>query len=97
MIDLYTLTELEKSTYVFLKTKDSFTTISKRPVRNKYQVFTTKKITSRMADDINKLYRANLEVTRINFEQGFLIIRLKEKSTYRHIVKAVKTVLYGQS
>ncbi|MDD2300457.1 MAG: hypothetical protein PHQ67_11235 [Fermentimonas sp.] len=91
------LTELNKGTHVFLKTDDSFTTISKHPVDENYQVFTTKKVTSRMADDINKLYRANLEVTRINFEQGFLIIRLKEKSTYRHIVKAVKTVLYGQS
>src|SRR5690554_2147278 len=97
MIDLYTLTELEKSTYVFLKTKDSFTTISKMPVRNKYQVFTTKKITSQMADDINRLYGANLEVTRINFDQGFLIIKLKNKSTYKHIVKAIKSVLYGKS
>jgi len=91
------LTELNKETHVFLKNDDSFTTISKRPTDENYQVFTTKKITSQMADDINSLYSANLEVTRINFDQGFLIIRLKNKSSYRHIVKAVKTVLYGKS
>jgi hypothetical protein len=91
------LKELSKETYVFLKTKDSFTTIAKRPVDDKYQVFTTKKITSQMADDINNLYGANLEVTRINFDQGFLIIKLKNKSTYKHIVKAIKSVLYGKS
>lgn len=50
-----------------------------------------------MADDINNLYGANLEVTRINFDQGFLIIKLKNKSTYKHIVKAIKSVLYGKS
>lgn len=88
--------ELSKETHVFLKTEDSFTAIAKRPVNNKYQVFTNKKISARTADDINLLYGANLEVTRINFEQGFLIFRLKEKSTYRHIVKAIKSVLYGK-
>ncbi|MDD2245342.1 MAG: hypothetical protein PHR13_12140 [Dysgonamonadaceae bacterium] len=91
------LKELSKETHVFLKTEDSFTSISKRPRNNKYQVFTTKKITSQMGDDINNLYGANLEVTRINFDQGFIIIRLKNKSTYRHIVKAIKSVLYGKS
>lgn len=91
------LTELNKETHVFLKTDDSFTTISKRPTDENYQVFTTKELTTQMADDINKLYGANLEVTRINFDQGFLIIKLKKKSTYKHIVKAVKTVLYGKS
>jgi len=89
--------ELNKETHVFLKTEDSFTAIAKRPVNNKYQVFTTEKITTQLADDINKLYGANLEVTRINFDQGFIIIRLKNKSTYRHIVKAIKSVLYGKS
>lgn len=91
------LKELSKETHVFLKTEDSFTAIAKRPVDNRYQVFTTKIITTHIADDINLLYGANLEVTRINFEQGFLIIKLKSKSSYRHIVKAIKSVLYGKS
>lgn len=91
------LKELSKETHVFLKTEDSFTAIAKRPVDNRYQVFTTKIITTHTADDINILYGANLEVTRINFEQGFLIIKLKSKSSYRHIVKAIKSVLYGKS
>lgn len=91
------LKELNKETHVFLKTENTFTTISKRPIKNKYQVFTTIKLTTQIADDINKLYSANLEVIRINFEQGFLIIKLKKKSSYKHIVKAVKSVLYGES
>lgn len=88
---------IDKSTHVFLKDKESFTSISKRKFRGVYQVFTTIKLTSQMADQINELYSANLEVVRVNFKDGFLLIKLKEKSTYKHIVKAIKTVLYGES
>lgn len=88
---------LDKSTHVFLKEEDSFTSIAKKKFKGVYQVYTTKKLTSQMADQINDLYAANLEVVRINFKDGFLLIKLKEKSTYKHIVKAIKTVIYGKS
>jgi len=89
--------QIEKETHVFLKTEDSFTSISKKKFKGVYQVYTTIKLTSQIADQINDLYRKNLEVIRINLKDGFLLIRLKEKSSYNHIVKAIKTVLYGQS
>lgn len=91
------MTELDKGTHVFLKNAESFTSISKREIDGNYQVFTTEKISTQTADEINELFGANLEVTRLNFEQGFLIFRLKRKSTYKHIVKAIKTVIYGKS
>lgn len=87
----------DKSTHVFLKTEDNFTSIAKKKFKGVYQVFTTIKLTSQMADQINSLYSANLEVVRINFKDGFLLIKLKEKSTYKNIVKAIKTVIYGES
>lgn len=89
--------ESDKETHVFLESGDSFTSIAKQKIKGVHQVFTTEKLTSRMADQINKLYNANLEVTRVNFEKGFMFIKLKRKSTYKHIVEAVKTVLHGQS
>ncbi|MEA4918119.1 hypothetical protein SDC9_136059 [bioreactor metagenome] len=89
--------QTEKETHVFLEDGRSFTSIAKKKFKGVYQVYTTIKLTGQMADQINDLYGAHLKVVRINFRDGFLLMKLKEKSTYRHIVKAIKTVLYGQS
>lgn len=91
------LTLLDKETHVFLKTEKSFTTIAKRKRKGTYQVFTTIKLESSMADQMNELFESNLEVTRVNFIKGFLFIKLKEGSSYMHIVRAIKTVIYGVS
>lgn len=91
------LTQINKETHVFLKDEGSFTSISKRKMKGVYQVYTTKKITSLMADQIDQLFKANMRVQRINFDQGFILVKLLEGSSYHDIVRAIKTVLYGQS
>lgn len=89
--------QIDKETHVFLKDEDSFTSIAKRNCKGLHQVFTSIKLTYQMADQINNLFSANLEVKRINVEQGFLLIKLKRGSTYMSIVRAVKSVLYGEN
>jgi len=84
-----------KETHVFIKDEQTFTSISKKKVANLHQIFTTKKLTSQMADQIDELYSANLEVTRLDFDKGFMFIRLK-RGSYRDVVRAIKTVLYGE-
>lgn len=91
------ITMLDKETHVFLKKEGSFTSISKRKIKGTHQVFTTDKLTSEMADQINCLFGANLEVVRVNFEKGFILIRLKQGGSYKDIVRSIKTVLYGES
>ena len=90
------ITMLDKETHVFLKKEGSFTSISKRKNRGTHQVYTTEKLTSEMADQINSLFGANLEVVRVHFEKGFILIKLKPGGAYKNIVQAIKTVLYGE-
>lgn len=89
------ITILNKETHVFIKNEKTFTAISKKKVHDQHQIFTTMKLTPQMADQIDQLYSANIEVNQVNLEKGFLFIRIK-KGTYRDIVRAVKTVLYGE-
>lgn len=89
--------QIDKETHVFLKETDSFTSIAKRKLKGVYQVYTNKKLTPEIADQIDNLFRANLEVRRINFDQGFILIKLHAGSTYHDIVRAIKTILYGES
>lgn len=91
------LTQINKETHVFLKDEKSFTSISKRKMKGVYQVYTSLNITSQMADQIDQLFKSNLQVQRINFDQGFILVRLLDGSSYLDIVRAIKTVLYGQS
>lgn len=89
------LTQINKETHVFLKDENSFTSISKRKMKGVYQVYTSLAITSQMADQIDQLFKANLQVQRINFDQGFILVRLLDGSSYHDIVRAIKTVMYG--
>ena len=88
------ITILNKETHVFLKDADSFTTVAKKPdVKGRYQVFTTKKLYTPYADDIERLYK-EITVQRIDIERGFILIKLQKGYNYNSIVSAVKTVLY---
>ena len=89
--------QIDKETHVFLKDEKSFTSIAKRDCKGVHQVYTDKPLTYQMADQINNLFSANMEVKRVNVEKGFLLIKLKRGYTYMSIVRAIKSVLYGES
>ncbi len=85
---------INKETHVFLKSERSFTSISKRPVKGKYQLFTNEKLTPGIADTIEMLW-PEITVERINFEKGFMFFSLKKGYDYNSIVQALKLTLYG--
>ena len=85
-----------KQTHVFVKDEKTFTSFPKNPKNGKIALFTSVKLLSRHADEINELFKNRLEVTRINFEKGFMYFKLKEKGSYLDIITAVKLVLHEE-
>lgn len=85
---------LIKQSHVFVKDEKTFTSFPKTQKNGKIALFTTVKLLSRHADAINYLFPNRLEVERINFEKGFMYIKLTYKGSYLDVIEAVKIVLY---
>jgi len=85
---------IDKETHVFIKDENSFTSVAKRPIKGKYQVFTNAKLSPYLADLI-EIVHPEITVKEINFEKGFLFLELNNKSNFNSIVEAIKKTIYG--
>lgn len=82
-----------KKTHVIIDDNSDFTSIKKRNEEGEYTVFTTKKMTAIVADEIEG-HEEELKVLHIDYDNGFVKIKSSKGNMLNSIVDIICQTLH---